>query len=461
MKLEDIHSVYFIGIGGIGMSALARWFRQRGSRVAGYDRVETELCKRLISEGIEIHFDDKLELVPKWAMDKENCLIVFTPAVPASHSELKYFRENGFDLKKRSEVLGIISKDHFTIAVGGTHGKTTTSSIIAHLLYGSDTGCSAFVGGIMTNYDTNLLVGDIDAPVVAEADEFDRSFLRLHPKYTVVTSLDPDHLDIYGDPDQMLNSYIDFIELSGEEGKVLVEEAVAKKLGKRLTGNYRTYGLTGSEIKAENLKVDDGMFVFDYVGMERINELRFQLPGFHNVTNALAAITVALDRGMDKGSIKERIESYRGVKRRFEYIIKSDSIIYIDDYAHHPSEINALLDSVKELYPEKRITTIFQPHLYSRTRDFQDGFGQSLSKSDELMLLDIYPAREEPIPGITSGIVFEKVEGPTKSLHQLNEFPEVLEGRNPEVLLTVGAGNIDTLVPRIKAFYSKEVSHEA
>ena len=455
MKLEEIHSVYFIGIGGIGMSALARWFMQRGANVAGYDRVETELCKTLVAEGIDIHYEDNMDLVPKWALDK-TCLIVYTPAVPETHVELTYFRNKKFELKKRSEVLGIISKGHFTVAVAGTHGKTTTSSMVAHLLNGSSTGCSAFIGGIMTNYSSNLIIGDEEAPVVAEADEFDRSFLRLHPNLSVVTSLDPDHLDIYKDEKNMFKTYVEFMNLTDARGEVLLENEVAEKVDDILNRPYQTYGLDDGEFYSTNLRSEEGYSVFDYYGTSVIEGIRLLLPGSHNVKNATAAITVAAKMGMSDTMIKSQMESYTGVKRRFEYVIKSDDLIYIDDYAHHPSEISSLLHAVRELYPGKKITTIFQPHLYSRTKDFQNGFAESLSISDELLLLDIYPARELPIKGITSERIFEKVDLKTKSLHQLKDFPKVLQALDPEVLLTVGAGDIDTLVPKIKKYYQDE-----
>ncbi|MDH5608544.1 MAG: UDP-N-acetylmuramate--L-alanine ligase [Cyclobacteriaceae bacterium] len=456
MKFESIHSVYFVGIGGIGMSALARWFRLNGLNVAGYDRTATALCLKLEEEGIPVHYQDDLSLVPDWAKNPKNTLIVYTPAVPARHSELSYFVNSGFEVKKRSEVLGIISEGHFTIAVAGTHGKTTTSSMIAHLLHGSQQGCSAFVGGIMTNYQSNLIVGNDQAPVVVEADEFDRSFLRLHPDVAIVTSMDPDHLDIYGDPEAMTSSYLDFMALTSPAGQILLHDGIADKAGNLLDQPYAIYGISGRGYRAENIRVEGGRFVFDYHGDEIIEGIRLGLPGYHNVSNAVAATTVALMQGMPAQVIRERLESYQGVKRRFEYILQQSGLVVIDDYAHHPSEIEALLKSVRTLFPEREVTAIFQPHLYSRTRDFQDGFASSLDLADRVVLLDIYPAREEPIPGITSDVIFDKIQCTNKQKASKGDFPSILDQLNPQVLLTIGAGDIDTLVPVIRDYYIKK-----
>ncbi len=436
------------------MSALARWFKAMGKNVAGYDRVKTSLTASLEFEGIPIHYTDNLKKAPDWIDDSDHTLIVFTPAIPDDHQELNYFKTNAFTVCKRSEVLGIITKSKYTIAVAGTHGKTTTSSMIAHLLVDSEKGCSAFVGGIMTNYDSNLIIGTENSPVVVEADEFDRSFLRLFPDFSIVTSLDPDHLDIYGESDEMERSYLDFMQLTDENGSILLHENVAEKVGERLSKAFMTYGLKTSRIRGTNLRVEDSAFVFDYEGEQSIESIRLNLPGFHNVTNAVAAITVALHSGIPKSVIRKRMESYEGVKRRFEYIIKREDLIYIDDYAHHPSEIEALLASVRKLYPGKKITVVFQPHLYTRTRDFQEEFAESLSAADEVILLDIYPARELPILGITSQVIFEKINHQNKYHYHKDDFPTILDNFSPEVLLTVGAGDIDTLVPLIRRHYS-------
>ena len=451
MNLSSIHSVYFIGIGGIGMSALARWFWKRGIKVAGYDRVETPLTRKLVAEGIAVHYEDKMELVSSEFLDPAHTLVVYTPAVPETHSEFTYFLQKDFQVKKRSEVLGIITKDHYTVAVGGTHGKTTTSSMVAHLLAGSEKGTSAFVGGIMTNYESNLIMGGADAPVVAEADEFDRSFLRLFPDHTILTSLDPDHLDIYGDEATMLKTYKEFLSLNHEAKLILHIDTVRQLDGQLGDLAYQSFGLEGADITAANLSVQDGFNLFDYHGSEKIEGIHLQLPGYHNISNALAAITVALDLGMTSGLVKERMASYRGVKRRFEYIHRGDEGVYIDDYAHHPTEIEALLNSVRFLYPGKKVTAIFQPHLYSRTRDFQEGFSQSLSIADEVIMLPIYPAREAPIAGVNSKMILESITTKGRMMEK-QDFPNALEELEWEVLLTVGAGDIDQLVPRIRDY---------
>ena len=458
MRLENIQSVYFIGIGGIGMSAIARWFNQRGATVAGYDRVSTVLTQQLESEGISIHYDDMIDQIPVWAFDKERALIIYTPAIPKDHQQWNYLKDQGISMLKRSEVLGLITSGHYTLAVAGTHGKTTTSSMVAHLLHGSEKACSAFVGGIMTNYASNLIVGNEDAPVVVEADEFDRSFMRLHPDFTIVTSIDPDHLDIYGDPTEMRNTYVAFMQLTDEAGKVLLHEEVANQIGDKLARGFSTYGLKSAQIMATNIHTADHKFVFDYEGERVIRDIHLSLPGYHNMLNATAAITAAIHMGMSDELIKSRIESYRGVKRRFEYIISSPELVYIDDYAHHPSEIEALLTSVKRLYPGKKVTAIFQPHLFSRTNDFYEGFAQSLSLADQVILLDIYPARELPMPGVTSKLIFDLITAPQKSMAYKSDFPKMLDSINTDVLLTVGAGDIDTLVTKIHHHYQQIVS---
>lgn len=461
MKLSEVHSVYFVGIGGIGMSAIARWFNRRGVRVGGYDRVETSLTSQLSREGIWIHYEDHLESIPETFLQPDSSLIIYTPAIPKAHGELTFFMNGSFTVMKRSEILGLISGNHYTVAVAGTHGKTTTSSMVAHLLHHSEKGCSAFIGGIMTNYETNLLVGDEDAPVVAEADEFDRSFHRLLPNHSIVTSVDPDHLDIYGNEEEMKKAFVHFIHLSGESGKTLLHYKAAEKVGDLLHHGYRTYGMNEGDIQARNLRADNGSSVFDYHGAVIIEDLKLMVPGFHNVENAVAAITVALDLGMDVETIADAISTYRGVKRRFEYIIKSDELVMIDDYAHHPTEIAAFLKSVKSLFPTRRVTAIFQPHLYSRTNDFQEGFAASLSLADEVVLLDIYPAREEPVPGVTSGIIFDKMTIRDKVMCLKADLMEVIKHREVELVCTIGAGDIDKEVPKLKEYYLNRYQIEA
>ena len=404
--------------------------------------------------GIEVQYEDNISQLSQKYIEYSQTLVVYTPAIPSSSELLKFFKVGKFQVKKRSEVLGMITQDHYSIAVAGTHGKTTTSSMVAHAMYSSTKVCSAFVGGIMTNYDSNLLMGDQDSVVVVEADEFDRSFLQLSPDFTIVTSLDPDHLDIYGNAAKMMESYLKFIEKTHRGGDILLHKDVSSRLGKHLSRKYRTYGLTGAHITAKNIRVEASKFIFDYSGAIDIKNLHLAFPGFHNVENALAAITVVLDRGVSPDLVREAIESYRGVKRRFEFILDRADLIYIDDYAHHPKEIEALLKSVKKLYPKKKITVIFQPHLFTRTRDFHQEFAENLSLADEIILLDIYPAREEVIPGVDANLILDNITKVDKKIAGLDDFPMVLEASQVEVLLTVGAGNIDTLVPIIKSFYS-------
>ena len=454
MNLTQLNKVYFIGIGGIGMSALAKWFKHRGLSVAGYDRLSTPLTHSLEVLGIEVHYEDNISQLSNKYVEDSQTLVVYTPAIPSSSKLLKFFKAEKFQVKKRSEVLGMITQDHYSIAVAGTHGKTTISSMVAHVMYSSTKVCSAFVGGIMTNYDSNLLIGNQESVVVVEADEFDRSFLQLSPDFTVVTSLDPDHLDIYGNSEKMKESYLTFIDKTHQGGDILLHKDVSSKLGKDLSRKYRTYGLMGAHITAKNIRVQASKFKFDYSGAIDIKNLHLAFPGFHNVENALAAITVGLDRGVSPDLIREAIESYRGVKRRFEFILDRPDLIYIDDYAHHPKEIEALLKSVKKLYPKKKITVIFQPHLFTRTRDFYQEFAEKLSLADEIILLDIYPAREEAIPGVDAHLILDNITQVNKKIANLDDFPIVLEASQVEVLLTVGAGNIDTLVPIIKSFYS-------
>ena len=457
MKLNDVHSAYFIGIGGIGMSALARWFHANGKKVAGYDKTESDLTKTLVSEGIGVHYEDALEQIPNEFLETEGTLVVYTPAIPKDHIEFNYFKDNGFSVMKRSEVLGMITENHFTIAVAGTHGKTTTTSMIAHLLSGSRKGCSAFVGGIMTNTGTNLIIGDENAPIVVEADEYDRSFMRLNPNYVIVTSLDPDHLDIYGDETEMLNTYEAFVKKTPANGKVVMHSDAGYKIN---PGNkYTSYAIREGDAVADALRIVNGAFVFTYrCGMEKIADIHLEVPGYHNVENALAAITVALDMGMDGKEIRKRMKTYAGVKRRFEYVFRSPQVTLIDDYAHHPQEIEAFLKSVRSLARDRKITAIFQPHLYSRTNDFKVGFAAALDKADEVILLDIYPAREEPIPGVSSKSIFDLMENERKVMVHKDFLIQELDAHKLDVVVTIGAGDIDRLVPRIATYLKEKIN---
>lgn len=453
MNLNQIHSVYFIGIGGIGMSALARWFKHNGKRVSGYDKTETALTRQLMSEGIDIHFEDCIEHVSeKIKSTKEQVLIIYTPAIPSGHTELNWFRANGYHVTKRAEVLGWITQQMTSLAVAGTHGKTTTSSMLVHLLKSCGMDCAGFLGGIATNYNTNMVLNQTaNAFAVIEADEYDRSFLNLHPNMAVVTSADADHLDIYADAENLKDSFRTFIEQIEANGTLVIKETLQKDLVHRRDLQFKTYGLDRGEIRAKSLRIEGASFVFDYKDGEReIVGLKLQVPGYHNVENMLAAIALTKTLGADDDQIKAAVASYKGVKRRFEYIVKSESCIFIDDYAHHPVEIAATLKSAAALYPKHKMTVVFQPHLYTRTRDFVDEFAQSLSLADEVLLLPIYPAREAPIPGVSSEILLDKMTAHKKSLVAKSELLATLKEKQPELLITLGAGDIDQFVEPIK-----------
>jgi UDP-N-acetylmuramate--alanine ligase len=468
VKLGDYHNIYFLGIGGIGMSALARWFCKNGFRVGGYDRTPTPLTAELQQEGIYVHFEDGLEALPVWVKEeRERTLVILTPAIPKSHEGWNYLRFEEYTIKKRAEVLGMLTHNRPTAAVAGTHGKTTTSSMIAHLLKASGTPCSAFLGGIAANYGSNLILqeGPEEPVIVAEADEFDRSFLWLEPEYAVVTATDADHLDIYGDANKVVEAFCDFVGNVLPGGTVFLNTRChpTVRRGACKAVEVLFYGLDpGADCRAENVRVEGGAFYFDYVGLnERISKLELGIPGFHNVENAVAATSVALKLGVGVEAIRQALLSYRGVKRRFEIISKSKDRVYIDDYAHHPEEIRAFLTSVRALYPDKKITAVFQPHLYTRTRDFHEGFAEALSLADEVILTNIYPAREEPLEGVESHIIYNLLTSREKQLVKLEEVLPILEAEDRAVVLTVGAGNIDTLVPRIKQLMEQKQTEEA
>ncbi|MBS9523952.1 UDP-N-acetylmuramate--L-alanine ligase [Litoribacter ruber] len=454
MNLKNLHSVYFLGIGGIGMSAIARWFAHQGIAVSGYDRTSSALTQQLEQEGIKVHFEDSQATLPS-GLDKENSLVVWTPAIPANSYQLNYFRQNGFQLKKRSEVLGMITEGFKTVAVAGTHGKTSTSALVAHLLKVGGLNVTAFLGGITQNFNSNLLLseGDSDAQViVVEADEFDRSFLTLHPNIAIVTSLDPDHLDIYGDANELEKSFADFINLIDKKGKLFIQKNAVERLNRNNFGSLdlEIYGLNGASIQALDIQSGIRSFEFTYSGKNQsLENLALHVPGFHNVENALAAISVALELGIDADSIRKGLESYKGVKRRFEIRYQQNGRVYIDDYAHHPEEIKAFLGSVKAMYPDNKLTAIFQPHLFSRTKDFAKEFSESLSLAEEVLLLDIYPARELPIEGVTSRMLLPGITSGSKAVLAREDVIPFLEKNKPEVLVTIGAGDIDRMVEPI------------
>ncbi|MFC5269606.1 UDP-N-acetylmuramate--L-alanine ligase [Adhaeribacter terreus] len=456
--------IYFLGIGGIGMSAIARWFKANGKPVWGYDKTDTVLTQNLAKEGINIHFEDNIDLIPKEVLEnKTETLVVLTPAVPQDHAELNFFREQGYTIKKRSEVLGIITANAYTIAVAGTHGKTSTSSMVAHLLHDAGIDCSAFLGGIAVNLNSNLAIGNAEKDgkqiVVVEADEYDRSFLTLHPDIAIVTNSDADHLDIYGDKDHLIHSFQDFIGQIKPGGTLILNKNTDPRLTEKMQKgvNLITYSLENGDLHASEIQVSGRTFGFDLKSVDKdIPDLALKVPGFHNVENMLAAIQACLILNVPENAIQNGVKTYKGVKRRFEYIFENDSKVYIDDYAHHPTEIEAFIRSVKALYPGKKLKLIFQPHLFTRTRDFADGFAESLSQADEVVLLEIYPAREKPIPGITSKILLEKITSSQKTLLTKEEVLLNLQSdKSWDVLATVGAGDIDTLVQPIKNILEK------
>jgi UDP-N-acetylmuramate--alanine ligase len=445
MELEKIKRVYLIGIGGIGMSGLARYFAHLGCIVCGYDKTATDLTDQLHHEGIQVIFDDREDWIPISFQTPDECtLIIYTPAIPRDSVIYNFFKNRSFELYKRSQVLGLISKSKFTIAVAGTHGKTTTSCMIAHILKDSGKDCSAFLGGISTNYNTNVLYGNNDI-VVVEADEYDRSFLTLYPDIAVITSMDADHLDIYGNHSQLTDSFRQFASQIKEGGTLIFHEDLPLMSG-------ITYSAQGpADVKARNINIKDDSFYFDFKNSDvTITDIKLGIPGLHNVENATAAIEVALKLDIEPQLIKNALGSFLGVKRRFEYIVKDKEHIYIDDYAHHPEELRAAITSVKKLYPNKKLTTIFQPHLYTRTRDFADGFAEVLDMSDELIMLDIYPARELPIEGVSADMILDRMKLWNKRKCGKQEVLELVQSENPELLLTVGAGDIDQLVQPLK-----------
>ena len=444
MNINTINNAHFIGIGGIGMSNLARYFLSKNIVVSGYDRTETAITKALIVEGASIHYADQLdELNYLSSID----LVVYTPAIPSNNAQLSFFRDSAVKIMKRAEVLGLITKQSYCIAVAGTHGKTTTSSIVAHMLEYSKIGCTAFLGGIATNFNSNFILNKGSENVVVEADEYDRSFLNLTPDIVILTSIDPDHLDIYGSAENVQQCFQEFVNLIPKTGKLI------SNYGLSIESNLKkTYGENGAaDFKIFNTRVEDGEHYFDLAyGAEIFDNISLGLPGKHNIYNAAAVFALGIELGIDHQVIVKSFSSFKGVKRRFEYHIKTPTLIFIDDYAHHPQEIEATISSVKELFPDKKLTVVFQPHLFSRTNDFMEEFADSLSAIDEVILLDIYPARELPIKGVSSSVLLEKINCNNKLLLQEKEVVTALKDRYLEVVLTLGAGDIDQLVSPIK-----------
>ena len=447
MSLDTIQKLYFIGIGGIGMSAIARYFNGLGKEIYGYDKTETTLTKKLVEEGMQIHYEESVEKIPA-GID----LVVYTPAVPRQHVELVYFQTHNFPVMKRAAVLGLISQYRKTIAVAGTHGKTTTSSMLTHLLKSGGIDCTAFLGGIAQNFSSNFVQGHSDW-VVAEADEFDRSFLHLSPDLAVVTSMDPDHLDIYGDHKQLLDSgFLAFAKKLKVNGKIWVQAQYADYFQEGIQAI--PYGIEAGKHQANNIKVVNGAFEFDYKDDQyEIKSLRLPMPGKHNVENATAAISIALELGISPAAIRKALLNFKGIQRRFEIVFQNDDHTYIDDYAHHPTELTAAISAAKMLFPDKKICGVFQPHLFSRTRDFLEGFANALSLLDELLLMDIYPARELPIEGISSERILALMDHPNAQMVKWENILETIEKRKPEVLMTLGAGSINRFVEPIRELF--------
>ena len=454
MKLKDIESVYFLGAGGIGMSALVRYFLNEGKFVAGYDRTPSELTSKLIDEGALLHFEEDIELIPDECKKPASTLVIYTPAIPADHKEWDFFRNGGFVIKKRAEVLGIITKDKKGVCAAGTHGKTTTSTMTAHLLHQSHVDCAAFLGGISKNYKSNLMLTDKSELVVIEADEYDRSFLHLEPYIATITSADPDHLDIYGNKENYLEAFAQFTERIVPGGYLILHEGLEVKPRTKEGVETYIYGREKGDFHAENIRIGSGTILFDYVSpWQRIDDIELGVPVSINIENGIASMAMAEICGATAEEIKAAMKSFAGAERRFDFHIKEENLVLISDYAHHPDEVSACAKSIKELYSDKKITVLFQPHLFSRTADFYKEFAQSLSMFDKVILVDIYPAREKPIPGVTSRLIYDHLAPSVeKSMcSRAGVLDAIEEIKNEvEILVSLGAGDIENEIPQIK-----------
>ena len=450
MNLNKIHNIYFIGIGGIGMSAIARYFSANGKQVGGYDKTKTDITDSLVALGISVTFKDDISNLDSHYLNPETTLIVYTPAVPKNHVQLNYFLDNTFKVLKRSEVLGLITEHSFCLAVAGTHGKTTTTSILGHLLNECGVKLTAFLGGISENYNSNLILNG-DKVSVVEADEFDRSFLTLSPDMACITSMDADHLDIYGDASELIKTFEDFTKKLKPNGKLFVKNG--------LPLNGITYGIEdNADYSAQNITIKDGAYIFDVKTPKTVlKQFKFNLPGRHNLSNALVALAMSLEYGLPHDQLIKALASYKGVKRRFTYQIKTDDIVFIDDYAHHPEEINAVHQAVREMYPNDKVVAVFQPHLFSRTKDFAQDFAKSLAQFDQILLLDIYPARELPIEGVTSDWLLGMIDNKNKKIVTKQTMIQHIKASNARIVLTIGAGDIGAEVSKIK----KELLNES
>jgi UDP-N-acetylmuramate--alanine ligase len=457
MQSKEIKSVYFVGAGGIGMSALVRYFLAKGYNVGGYDKTPSELTERLIEEGAKIHYEENVDTIEDCFKQENSTLVVYTPAIPATHKELVYFREHGFEIQKRAQVLGFLTQSHKGLCVAGTHGKTSTSTMAAHLLHQSKVGCNAFLGGISKNYGTNYILSESDY-VVIEADEFDRSFHWLRPYMTVITATDPDHLDIYGTKEAYLESFRKYTTLIQPGGALIIHKGLEMKADVQEGVNVYEYSRESGDFHAENIRIGGGEIVFDFVhpsGM--IKNIQLGVPVSINIDNGIAAMALAILNGVDENDIREGMKSFAGVDRRFDFKVKTDKMVFLSDYAHHPNEIEQSVKSVRGLYQDKKIAAIFQPHLYTRTRDFYKEFAAALSLLDCVYLCDIYPARELPIEGVSSQLIYDNLRpGIEKYLIRKEDILDVAKTKNFDVLMSLGAGDIEEYVPRIANILSEQ-----
>ena len=457
MNIHDIKSVYFVGIGGIGMSAIARYFLSKGIFVAGYDKTPSNLTEELQKEGAEIHYEEDEALIPECCKDKDTTLVIYTPAIPSDHKELVYFEQNGFDIEKRAQVLGALTRAYKGLCVAGTHGKTTTSTMAAHLLHQSKVDCNAFLGGISKNYKTNYILSDKSEYVVIEADEFDRSFHHLTPFISVITATDPDHLDIYGTKNAYLESFTKYTSLIQPGGALILHKGLEMKPALQDGVRLYEYSRDEGDFHAENIRIGNGEIFFDFVSpFGNIKDIQLGVPVSINIENGIAAMALAQMSGVSNEEIKAGMLSFGGVDRRFDFKIKNDKIVFLSDYAHHPAEIKQSALSIKELYKNRKVTALFQPHLYTRTRDFYKDFASSLSLLDEVILVDIYPAREQPIPGVTSELIYNNLRpGIKKQMCHRDEIIDIIKNNEFDVLISLGAGDIENLVPEITEILSK------
>lgn len=451
MELKDIKSVYFVGAGGIGMSAIARYFLNKKLVVAGYDKTPSALTKELEKEGMSIHYEENVSLIPEACKDNKTTLVIYTPAIPAEHKELVYFHENGFTIEKRAQVLGTLTRTHKGLCVAGTHGKTTTSTMCAHIMHQSHVDCNAFLGGISKNYGTNYILSDKSDYVVIEADEFDRSFHWLRPWMSVITATDPDHLDIYGTKEAYLESFRHYTELIQPGGALIIHKNLEMKQHVQEGVKIYEYSLTEGDFHAENIKIDNGEITFDFISpIENVTGVELGQPVPINIENGVAAMAMAQLNGCTAEELRNGMKTYGGVDRRFDFKIKNDKLVFLSDYAHHPQEIYQSAKSIRELYKNRKITAIFQPHLYTRTRDFYKDFANSLSLLDEVILCDIYPAREQPIPGVTSKLIYDNLKpGVEKSMIHKEDVLDLIKKRDFDVLIVLGAGDLDNYVPQM------------